>query len=57
MQVRYREATPPNEELVVRSNIVSINDNAEKIGAGKPSVQVDITLHKVPCVHASGSLT
>ncbi|CAL5219195.1 g984 [Coccomyxa viridis] len=44
--VRYREATPPNEQLVVRSSVVSIKENTEKIGGGKPSVQVDITLHK-----------
>ena len=47
VQVRYREATPPNEQLLVRSTVVSIKDNAEKVGGGKPSVQVDITLHKV----------
>ena len=47
VQVRYREATPPNEQLVVRSSVVSIKENTEKIGGGKPSVQVDITLHKV----------
>lgn len=46
-QVKYREATPPNEQLVVRSNVVNIKENTEKPGSGKPSVQVDITLHKV----------
>ena len=53
VQVKYREATPPNEQLVVRSNVVNIKDNAEQIGGGKPAVQVDITLHQVcfllPC--------
>ena len=54
MQVRYREATPPNEQLVVRSSVVSIKENNEKIGGGKPSVQVDITLHKVICCPLQG---
>ena len=53
MQVKYREATPPNEQLVVRSNVVNIKANAEQIGGGKPAVQVNITLHQVcfplPC--------
>lgn len=52
--MRYKEATPPDEQLVVRSTVISIKDNTEKIGGGKPSVQVDITLHKVltfPCLH------
>ncbi|CAK0745314.1 hypothetical protein CVIRNUC_001611 [Coccomyxa viridis] len=44
--VKYREATPPNEQLVVRSNVVNIKDNAEQIGGGKPAVQVNITLHQ-----------
>ena len=47
VQVKYREATPPNEQLVVRSNVVSIKDNTEQIGGGKPAVQVDLTLHQV----------
>ena len=43
MQVNYREPTPPDAELVVRSSVVKIRDSAE-VGSGKPSVQVDLAL-------------
>lgn len=47
-QINYREPTPPNEELIVRSKVVKVKDNAEKVGSGKPSVHVDLSLHQVP---------
>jgi hypothetical protein len=50
--VQYKEPTPPNQDLVVRSRIVKVKDNAEKVGSGKPSVQVDLSLHQA-CIHTS----
>lgn len=47
IQVQYKEPTPPNQDLVLRSTIVKVKDNAEKVGSGKPSVQVDLSLHQV----------
>ncbi|CAL8460796.1 g327 [Coccomyxa elongata] len=44
--VNYREPTPPNEDLIVRSKVVKVKDNAEKVGSGKPSVHVDLSLHQ-----------
>lgn len=46
-QVNYREPTPPEQDLVLRSTVVKVKDYAEKIGSGKPSVQVDISLFEV----------
>ncbi|KAK9820014.1 hypothetical protein WJX72_005151 [[Myrmecia] bisecta] len=44
MLVQYKEPTPPNVDLVVRSQVVQISDSTTV--AGKATVQVDITLHK-----------
>lgn len=46
-QINYREPTPPNEDLIVRSKVVKVKDNVEKVGSGKPSVHVDLSLHQV----------
>ena len=45
--MNYREPTPPEQDLVLRSTVVKVKDNAEKVGSGKPSVQVDISLYEV----------
>jgi hypothetical protein len=42
-QVNYKEPTPPDANLVVRSAVVKIRDTAD-IGSGKTSVQVDLAL-------------
>lgn len=42
--VNYKEATPPNQSLVVRSQVVKIKDSAN-VGGGKATVQVDMSLH------------
>ena len=31
----------------MRSKVVKVKDNAEKVGSGKPSVHVDLSLHQV----------
>ena len=45
--MNYREPTPPEQDLVLRSTVVKVKDNAERVGSGKPSVQVDISLFEV----------
>ena len=42
-QVNYKEPTPPEADLVVRSAVVKIRDTAD-VGSGKTSVQVDLAL-------------
>jgi acyl-coenzyme A thioesterase PaaI-like protein len=43
--VTYQEPTPPNENLIVRSQIMKVKDSSE-LGA-KATVQVDMTLHQL----------
>lgn len=44
MLVTYEEPTPPNEPLVLRSNVVNITEGAD-VGS-KATVQVDLSLHQ-----------
>ena len=43
--VTYEEPTPPEEPLIVRSQIVKVRESGD-VG-GKATVQVDLTLHQV----------
>eukprot|EP00877_Chromochloris_zofingiensis_P002939 jgi/Chrzof1/12646/Cz07g02070.t1 len=45
MLVSYKEPTPPDTELVVRSNVVAIKDGTHP-GLGKCSVEVDIGIYQ-----------
>jgi hypothetical protein len=45
-QVTYKEPTPPDEELLVRSNIISVKDNAHP-GLGKSTVEVDVHIFQL----------
>jgi hypothetical protein len=45
-QVNYKEPTPPDEQLVVRSQIVKIKESA-LVGGAKATVQVDLSLHQM----------
>jgi acyl-coenzyme A thioesterase PaaI-like protein len=45
MLVTYVEPTPPGEDLVVRSQVVSVKDSGE-LGA-RPAIQVDMSLHQL----------
>ena len=42
-QVNFKEPTPPDQPLVLRSHIVKIKD--APAAGGRASVQVDLTLH------------
>jgi len=44
LQVTFLEPTPPDEQLIVRSEIVSVKESGE-VGA-KATVQVDLSLHQ-----------
>ena len=43
LQVNFKEPTPPDQPLILRSTIVKIKD--APITGGRASVQVDLTLH------------
>jgi hypothetical protein len=42
-QVSYKEPTPPDTELVVRSHVVAVRENTNP-GLGKAAVEVDIAI-------------
>lgn len=44
MFVNYKEPTPPDTELIVRSNVVSVKESPHP-GMGKASVEVDVSLY------------
>ena len=44
--VAYKEPTPPNEPLIVRSKVVRVRESAHA-GSGKVAAHVDLTLHLV----------
>lgn len=43
LQVNFKEPTPPDQPLILRSTIVKIKD--APAAGGRASVQVDLTLH------------
>lgn len=43
MQVSYKEPTPPDTELVVRSHVVAVREN-QNPGLGKSAVEVDVAI-------------
>lgn len=44
--VTFKEPTPPDQPLVVRSQVVKIKESTT-VGSGKATVQVDLSLHMV----------
>lgn len=42
-QVSYKEPTPPDTELVVRSHVVAVREN-QNPGLGKAAVEVDVAI-------------
>jgi hypothetical protein len=43
VQVSYKEPTPPDTELVVRSHVVAVREN-QNPGLGKAAVEVDVAI-------------
>jgi hypothetical protein len=43
LQVSYKEPTPPDTELVVRSHVVAVREN-QNPGLGKAAVEVDVAI-------------
>jgi hypothetical protein len=43
LQVSYKEPTPPDTELVVRSHVVAVREN-QNPGLGKSAVEVDVAI-------------
>lgn len=43
IQVSYKEPTPPDTELVVRSHVVAVREN-QAPGLGKAAVEVDVAI-------------
>ena len=46
VQVSYREPTPPDVELIVRSQVVKVKESTHP-GLGKSSVEVDVVVMQV----------
>lgn len=43
LQVSYKEPTPPDTELIVRSHVVAVREN-QNPGLGKAAVEVDVAI-------------
>lgn len=43
LQVSYKEPSPPDTELIVRSHVVAVREN-QNPGLGKAAVEVDVAL-------------
>lgn len=43
LQVSYKEPSPPDTELVVRSQVVAVREN-QNPGLGKAAVEVDVAI-------------